>query len=138
MNIFSPSHDTLAFSECSPCEKFSRNTSTPAKNNFSIISTELLAGPNVASCFVAFRQREFVGNNGTLLDLVFTSLNESYDGGVLTSVLVVVAVARPTINRFDATGRKALNAVNAEITDRRKKVITLFTCATPKHSKKAV
>jgi len=75
----------------------------------------LLAGPKVASCFVAFRQREFVGNNCTLLDLVFTSLNESYDGGELTSVLVVVAVARPKINRFDATFRKALNAIKMEI-----------------------
>ena len=38
----------------------------PDRNNFSIISNELLAGPRVASCFVAFLN--LIGNGVTPID----------------------------------------------------------------------
>ena len=58
---------TLAFSWCSPWEKFNRNPSAPARNSFSIISKVLLAGPNVANCLVDFRQRDDFSNTWMLV-----------------------------------------------------------------------
>mmetsp|Transcript_13792 Transcript_13792/g.20315 ORF Transcript_13792/g.20315 Transcript_13792/m.20315 type:complete len:273 (+) Transcript_13792:1176-1994(+) len=45
------------FSLCFPWLKLRRKTSAPAKKSFSIISKVELAGPRVATCFVAFFQR---------------------------------------------------------------------------------
>ena len=59
------------FCSCEPCEKLRRNTSAPARNNFSIVSRSDEAGPRVASCLVDLRHRwAILGAEATLFLLV--------------------------------------------------------------------